>query len=433
MSPRPRIEVKQTQRLALNASLTSSIEILRADAAGLTRFLEEQAMENPLLHVTPTPPALGDWLPRWTAFLTRSGGFAATPDGMAEIASPAPGLIAHVMAGVEGLSLPPRARRIALGLTEALEPSGWLGRPLAMIAGECSASVPEVEAVLARLQTLDPPGIFARTLAECLELQLRDAGQMDGVMKLLLANLPLLASGDTARLSRLCGADEAGILLRFRRIRALNPKPGADFISGRGATLREPDLLAEPGENGGWRVSLNRSALPSVEIRSGPGAKTGNRSQARALQNLVAARNATLLAVASEIASRQAAALHHGPAALLPLRMAEVAEALELHESTISRVVAGASLDTPRGTWWLRQMFGGAVGGSTGAEGAGQSAAAIRARLAELVRQEDPRRPLSDQAIAEALAQGGILIARRTAAKYREAEGIPPAPRRRRR
>ncbi len=429
MSTRPRIEIRQTQRLALNANLQTSIEILRADAASLTRYLEDQAADNPLLNVVHVAPSIGEWLPRWQGFIGQSS--AHSSDGMADIANPAPGLIAHVMAGIKALDLGPQDRRIALSLTEALEPSGWLGRSLPQVATDCAATVAEVQTVLTRLQTIDPPGIFARNLAECLTLQLQDLGQLDPPMRLLLANLPLLASGDTERLAKLCHTDADGILARFRRIRTLNPKPGAEFGTGSAPPTREPDLLAEPTETGGWRISLNRSALPSVEVSGTEKGAPGHRSHARALQNLVAARNATLLAVGTEIAARQSAALANGPAALTPLRMADIAETLNLHESTISRVVAGASLDTPRGTWWLRKMFTTRI---TGLDGHGHSAAALRAVLAELVRQEDPQSPYSDQALAEALSlHSGVNLARRTVAKYREAEGIPPTPRRRQR
>lgn len=432
MSQRQRIQIAQQQRLALNASLSASIRFLRGDAAGLTRYLEEQAADNPHLRlVPPEAPALGDWLPRWTGVFS----FGGQEAGLAEAPSAAPSLIAHVLQGVAGLRLPPRALRIAEALTEALEPSGWLGRAPAAIAAELALPLPEVEAVLAQLQRLDPPGLFARSLAECLRLQALDQGVLDAIMSRLLDNLDLLASGETARLARLCHCDAAAIAARFRAIRGMNPKPGADFALPQRAALREPDLLARPLADGGWQIALNRSCLPDLEVQPQAQGATEKLSEARALAHMLKARNATLLRVAREIAARQRAALHHGPGALVPMTMAEIAESLSLHASTISRVVNGAALDSPRGTWWLRQMFSGARGGdpTSETEPPRVAAAALRHRVAALVAAENRSQPLSDQALALAIrAETGVALARRTIAKYREMQGIPPAHARRR-
>jgi RNA polymerase sigma-54 factor len=302
-------------------------------------------------------------------------------------------------------------------------------------------AIAAAESVLTKLQTLEPTGIFARSLAECLKLQAQDAGQYDGPMAGILANLGLLAAGDTARLARLCNCTEAEVIARFGLIRAMNPKPGSDFLPNSAAALREPDLLARPLKSGRWSVTLNRSGLPDLEVVVKPGngmaVDRAGLSAARALRFALRARNTTLLRVGREIAGRQLAALIQGPGALLPMTMADVATALSLHESTISRVVAGASLDGPRGVWWLRQMFSGARGGGggTGPEAAGpqMAAAALRHRIARMIADERPEFPMSDKALTEQLAlDTGIIIARRTVAKYRETQGIPPAHRRRR-
>ncbi len=419
--PRPRLFVTQTQRLQLNAGLTSAIQMLRTDAAGLTRYLEEQAEANPHLRLDPAPlPGPGDWLPRWSGVI----GAAIGPDREAE--APAASLMAHVMAAVDRLMTRPRERRIAGALADALEPSGWLGRPLPAIAAELRVPVPEVESVLVRLQTIEPAGMFARNLAECLTLQLVDAGQMDAVMQIVVKRLDLLASGDLARLARLAHSTPAEIMARFRIIRSLDPKPGTQFASLSAVAAREPDLLARKVAGGAWEVSLNRSCLPTVTLLEAERG-TPDLAAARAVVRMVEARNDTLLRVARVVLTRQRAALEQGAAALVALTMAEVAEAVGLHESTVSRVVAGTAVDTPRGTWWLRQLFSARVG----AEGAESSGAAVRARLERLVAQEPRAAPLSDAALALALAQGGVEVARRTVAKYRAALGIPPAHRRR--
>lgn len=426
MKSRPRISIAQTQRLQLTLGLSASIRLLNADAEGLTRYLEEQAAENP--HLTLTTAQSSEWLPRWTSLLPRMAAGDSRPAEAEGAAGPS--LMAHVMAEIDRQFPRGEPRRIAVALAEALEPSGWLGSDLSSIARETSSSEAEVETVLAALQQIEPPGLFARSLAECLRLQAIEAGLLDPTLATMLAHLDLVAQGAHARLARMCGATEEAVTARLRLIRSLNPKPGAQFDPGA-APVREPDLIATRGA-AGWEIALNRSALPSVQVRkpdtrpTSPAARAAW-SQAQAVGRMVETRNATLLRVAREILSRQEPALDDGPAALQPLTMAEIASALDLHESTVSRIVAGTSVDTPRGTWWLRQLFSGRV-----TEG-GASAAAIRAAIARLVTDEEPGAPLSDVALAEALAAEGLGLARRTVAKYREMLNIPPASRRRRR
>ncbi|MDP3958739.1 MAG: RNA polymerase factor sigma-54 [Pseudorhodobacter sp.] len=424
MTPGPRITISQTQRLQLNLGLAASIRFLRADASGLTRYLEEQAAANP--HVALDHPAPGDWLPRWSRAFQHAG-----PAGASAQASAAPSLIAHVMAGIARVTEPGRERVIAEVLAEALEPSGWLGRPVADLAQAAGASLPETEAVLAKLQRIEPVGLFARSLGECLRLQAAEAGWLDPVLETMLDHLDLLAAGQWARLARLCQVPEAAITARLRLIRSLDPKPGAQFDPGA-APLREPDLVATRGA-GGWQVALNRSALPTLALRDRPDRPARPEARAawtaaQALKRMLDSRNTTLLRVAQEILRRQESALERGLTALVPLTMAEVAQAVCLHESTVSRIVAGTGVDTPLGTWWLRAMFSRHLG----PEGGGVAAAALRAALAGLVAGEDPASPLSDQALVAALATSGMPVARRTVAKYRTMLQIPPAHRRRR-
>ncbi|MCZ8078536.1 MAG: RNA polymerase factor sigma-54 [Rhodobacteraceae bacterium] len=414
MATNQRIEVTTTQRLHLSMALQSSLRLLKADAAGLTRYLEEQAAENPALQLGP-PPA-GDWLPRWDSMFRSDD----SPPSLAESAPPS--LMAHVTDWIARQSLSKLDARIALALADALEPSGWLGQPLRQIAADAGVTMAQVDVVLTRLHSIEPAGLFARSLSECLRLQARAEGPADPVLLGVIDNLDLVATNDTARLARKLGATEAEIAQAIRAIRAMNPKPGATFDS-LAAPIREPDLIARRGDLG-WTVALNRSALPSVTVTPGRGKGQG---PARALLRLVEARNTTLLRVGQEILRRQEAALDHGPARLLPMTMADVAAALELHESTISRVVSGTSVDTPRGTFWLRALFSARRGSDAAPD---LSAAALRAQLATLIAREDRRNPLSDDALARALSDEGAVIARRTVAKYRAVQGIPPAHRR---
>ena len=419
---RQRIGLSQNQRLQLNTGLHASIRLLRMDAGGLTRFLEEQAARNPFLVIEYSAFLPGSWLPRWTAAFT-----AQTSGDLPDSASPGPSLMAHVLTQIGTVTRSPRERQIALVLADALEPSGWLGRPIADLARQAGCAAGDAEAVLARLQGIEPAGLFARSLAECLRLQAVEAGRFEPVLGCMLDHLNLVAAGDFARLARLCNVDEAAILSRIRLIRSFDPKPGAQFDPGA-IDAREPDLVVSRGARG-WEVTLNRSALPTLSVRS-PGtrpdaqAERAALAEALGLRRMVERRNTTLLRVASEVLARQAATLDAGLGAVLPLTLADVARAVDLHESTISRVVAGVAIATPQGTWLLRAFFGPKVGDV--------SAAAIRAEIARLVTTENPALPLTDQALTDALAAGGRPVARRTVAKYREMLRIPTAGQRRR-
>jgi RNA polymerase sigma-54 factor len=329
--------------------------------------------------------------------------------------------MAHVTGKIAAMGLRGAELQVAAVLADALEPSGWLGCDLDTAAAQAGVSPDVAGDVLRRLQGIDPAGLFARSLAECLLLQAVEAGVDDPVLRGVLGHLGLMACGDVARLARLLGVPADEVQARFRVIRRFDPKPGAQF-SALSAMVREPDLIVRKRVEG-WVVSLNRSALPAMAVSVGRG---DGRGAARAVIGLVESRNATLLRVGADVLRRQEAALEAGLSALLPLTMGEVAGALGLHESTISRVVAGTSIDTPRGTLWLRAMFSARLGGSA------RSAAGVRAMLADMVTREPVTAPLSDDALVQALSGQGVTIARRTVAKYRDMLGIPPAHRRRR-
>ncbi|QYK43478.1 MAG: RNA polymerase sigma-54 factor [Paracoccaceae bacterium] len=421
MSQRGGTKLVQTQKLRLTQSLTAAMRLLRFDASGLSRYLEEQAAENPAVRLVPADLPPDDWLPRWTGVFRTQGAYPADSGAEERVAGPAPSLTAHVMQAIAAMFPDPRARDRATVFAMALEPSGWLGQPLASLAVEARMTMPEAEALLRRLQGIEPTGLFARSLRECLALQVEDAGWLDPPMAVVLGNLDRVAAGDLAGLARRAGVPEAEIALRLRRLRGLNPKPGAQFDPGA-AAVHEPDLTVARAD-GGWSVALNRAALPTVLVRDG----AGDAAAARGLQRMLRARGEMLLRIAVEVVRRQAASLDRGPAALVPMGMAEVAETLGVHESTVSRAVSGVSMDTPRGTVWLRAMFSGAVG-------EGVAAAALRARLADLVAAEDAAAPMSDAALAARLTvAGGEPVARRTVAKYRAMLAIPAAHRRRRR
>ena len=413
MKSRPRITISQTQRLALNIGLVASIQILRTDAAGLTRYLEEQAADNPQLVLDRATPT--DWLPRWTEALGGDG------RNVEAVASAGPSLIAHVMAQIDALTLTPPDRALALAFADALEPSGWLGHAVQSIATSAGHPIAQAEAVLARLQQFDPPGLFARNLADCLRLQAVEADLLTAPLTRMIDNLVMLAAGDPARIAQQLRLTEAQVTACLRTLRGFDPKPGAQF-EPMAAPVREPDLVATKGPEG-WQVALNSGALPTLRLAPDKGPR---RAEARALMRLVEGRNATLLQVGGEVLLRQTAALEDGPGALVPMTMADVAHVLRLNQSTISRMVAGVAVDTPRGTWWLRALFTGRVGGEDG-----KAAGALRDALARLIAAEDRSAPLSDDALAKALSNDNAEVARRTVAKYRAALKIAPAHRRR--
>lgn len=414
MNTRSRLNVTTTQRMALNTGLVTAIQTLRADAMGLTRYLEEAAAANPALVLHPAFMQPHDWLPRWTMAF-------APPSPHDVLAAAAPSLMAHVMGYITVAFPAAQDRSIAVRFAEVLEPSGWISRPVVALAAEARCGLPDAMRVLTVLQKIEPRGLFARTLAECLMLQAQEAGVADSTMVVMLGHLDLLAQSDFARLARLAQVSEADILARLRTIRSFDPKPGAAFVQGA-APVREPDLVARKPA-GGWQIALNRSSLPSLGLADDR--KVGKRAEARALIALVTARNETLLRVGQHILLQQWRALEGGMGEVAPLRMADVAQALDVHESTISRVVAGTAVDTPRGTWWLRDLFSRDMGD-------GVSAVALRHRLAALVAAEDAEHPLSDEALAQALSMGEAQVARRTVAKYRMLLRIQPAHARRR-
>jgi len=416
------------QKLQLHGSLATAIRVLRFDASGLTRYLEEQAGENPHLLLGPPPIDPSMWLPRWTtAFAAQGIGRTDDYDLGAALQAPALGLIAHATRQIEQVVTTPQDRDIAHALLQWLEPTGWLGRPLSVIAADAGCDVTAAERVLAQLHGMEPTGLFARSLAECLRLQAIEAECFDPVMACILDNLDILARGDIARLAALCAVPEPKVMAQVRRLRSFDPKPGAQF-GQNAAVVREPDLVVTRGPLG-WIVSLNRSALPDLHIATtpatNPAAGSSTLSAARDVQRHVANRNQTLLRIAQEVLKRQESVITQGLAALKPMSMQEIAKSLDLHVSTISRALAGASVDGPRGTIWLRAMFTAAVGGEGGA-----ASGAIRAKLLARIRAEDARHPQSDQALAEALSTPQTSVARRTIAKYRALLDIPPAHRR---
>lgn len=323
------------------------------------------------------------------------------PDG---IATAGDSLTAHVLRQIGGLRLTPRERVLALALTEALEPTGWLGAETKALARDCGVAAEEMEAVLQRLQQLEPSGVFARSLAECLRLQAIDAGEMTQAMTAVLDRLPRIAEGDVAGVAQDCGLALAEIDGAVRRLRSFNPKPGLAFTAPMPAF--PPDLLARRTASG-WRVERHPAAV-RFELRKGVGDPAIARLWSQAIE-----RRADLgLMIAGVVVQRQAAFLE-GTGDLLSLTSQELAKAADVHVSTVNRALKGTIMATPSVTGPLRDWTARPVR----AEG-GPSVTAAKRSLAQLL--SDPETTgLSDAALSQALAALGIPIARRTVAKYR--------------
>ncbi|MCF8484309.1 MAG: RNA polymerase factor sigma-54 [Rhodobacteraceae bacterium] len=428
------------QSMVVNAQLQQAIHLLALGNADLTSFIEKQSEENPFVELAPLPRAVADRVPSSSSVRASGGDDWDRIGALAE--DPGPSLYAHVTAAISRLDLSADELAAASVFLDALEPSGWLGQPIASIALRAGLSEDAALVLLSKLQSIEPAGLFARTLAECLRLQAAERGILTARFGAILDNLKLLAQADLKGLARACGCKLDDLKTDLRALRALNPKPGAMFETYI-MPQRPPDLIVNQAEDG-WHVDLNRSTLPRVLVRAAEAQAVAERcaettsayvgerlSVARWLARAVEHRNQTILKVGAEVVRRQTAFLEGGAAHLRPMILREVADAIGVHESTVSRVTSGMLVATPQGTFPLKSFFSAALSGSAG-EGPG-SAAAVRHRIKQLVQAEAADDPLSDEAIAKIVSTEGVVLARRTVAKYRDMLSIPSSSERRRR
>jgi RNA polymerase sigma-54 factor len=337
-------------------------------------------------------------------------------------------------------------RAIATLMLDYLDEAGYFRTNLLDLANRLGCNVARVEGILQKLQQLDPAGIFARNLSECLALQLRELNRLDPAIEKLLQNLDALASHDMKKLRTICGVDEQDLKDMIAEIKSLDPKPALNFDHFVSQTVI-PDVFMKPlpkSKGGGWAVELNSDTLPRVlvnqryyaEISKNAKAKQDKEYLAEQLNTanwLVRAmdqRAQTIMKVAGEIILQQEAFFNYGVEFLKPLVLKDIAEIIGMHESTVSRVTTNKYIGTPRGVFELKYFFSSGVTGSDGA--AEFSSEAVKARLKTLLDAEDPAAVLSDDDLVDALKKAGIDIARRTVAKYREAMKIPSSVQRRR-
>ncbi|HEU0310450.1 MAG TPA: RNA polymerase factor sigma-54 [Sphingomicrobium sp.] len=475
----PRIDLRVSQQLVMTQQLQQAIKLLALSNLEIEAVIAEELAKNPLLEARPGEGASGE------AVIVREdreyGEEAADPTGSDELigsklgtedspvdmdwreaaletdsladvgGGPGPddafdfdrleggetGLAEHLLGQLHGTG--GTIGRLAEAIVHELEETGYLETPLRVIAEECEASLDEAEKALALVQSLDPPGIAARTLDECIALQARAADRYDPAMARLIANLDLLAKGRMADLRRICGVDEEDLADMVRELRAYDPKPGCRFVTREPEAIT-PDVFVRRS-NGGWTVELNNAALPRVlvnrryhaELKAGPQDKKSKAwlseclAEANWLVKALDQRARTIVKVASEIVAQQRGFFEQGVSALKPLTLAKVAEAIEMHESTVSRVTSNKYLACDRGMFELKYFFGSGVA-SEGGEGA--AAEAVKAAIKALIDSE--AEILSDDAIAGLLKDKGMDVARRTVVKYREAMAIGSSIQRRR-
>ena len=485
MALSPRLEVRQSQSLTLTPQLMQSIRLLQLNHLELNAFVDAELLRNPLLEredgtdaVEATEPlpaatALEDTVEHGeriqdaddiagsydtevenvfpeqrgedrlaTDWSTSSGGDGEAAD-IDQYVAAKPTLSDFLGDQVALLVDTPAERLIAQFLIDGLNEAGYLTADLTMIATQLGTDEEHVEAVLAKLQTLDPPGIFARTVKECLAIQLRERDRLDPLMQALLEHLDLIASHDLATLARTIGADRDDLMDMLAELRMLDPKPGRAFdVAPVEAVV--PDVFVREGSDG-WIVELNSDILPRVLVNRTYYAAVTSKTKAGPektflvdclqsanwLTKSLDQRAQTILKVATEIVRQQDEFLRRGIAFLKPMTLKVVAEAIDMHESTVSRVTSNKYISTPRGLFEMKYFFTTALASSTGA--ADHSAEAVRHRIRQLIEAEAASDILSDDTIADILnKEQGIDVARRTVAKYREGMNIPSSVIRRR-
>ncbi|MGP9820290.1 RNA polymerase factor sigma-54 [Salinarimonas sp. NSM] len=351
-------------------------------------------------------------------------------------------LAEHLSSQLDLAVVDPMERLVGRFLIDAIDEAGWLAESVEAVAERLSCSVALVERVLATIQRFDPAGVGARDLAECLAIQLRERDRFDPAMQALVSRLDLLAKRDLKALERLCGVDEEDLAQMIREIRALDPKPGRAF-GGAPVEVLVPDVFVRPAPDGSWLIDLNPDTLPRVLMNQAYYARVARSAKTETerafvtecLQNAnwltrsLDQRAKTILKVASEIVRQQDGFFAHGVTHLRPLNLRTIADAIGMHESTVSRVTSNKSIGTLRGVFEMKYFFTAAIAGTGGDQ---HSSEAVRHRIRQLIDAERPTAVLSDDQLVKILRGDGIDIARRTVAKYRESLRIPSSIERRR-
>jgi RNA polymerase sigma-54 factor len=486
----PRLDFRQSQTLVMTPQLRQAIKLLQFSNMEVSAFVEEELERNPLLErdesaeggprerpaLDQLPPRAGgdpvdvaetvrgEMLPSASAdpvdaefgetydpgtladgapYRGSGGSYQFDDDdrGIDEIQGSPESLRDQLSAQLRLTFRDPADRIIGAHLIALLDPSGRLGATPEAIAYALGADLARVEAVRAVMMRFEPVGMFARDLRECLAAQLAERNRLDPAMAALLDNLDLLARRDLRRLTEICGVDGADLMDMISEIRRLDPKPGASSDAAVPQFV-VPDVLMRALPDGSWSLELNPETMPRLLVsqkfsaRVIPGASREDKAYfsekmqtANWLIKSLQQRAQTILKVAAEIVRQQDGFFRHGVGHLRPLILRDIADAVEMHESTVSRVTANKYIATPRGIYELKYFFTTAISGT---DGESHSAEAVRHRIRALIFAETPDDVLSDDAIVAALRREGVDIARRTVAKYREALRIPSSVQRKR-
>ncbi|WP_293944662.1 RNA polymerase factor sigma-54 [Sphingomonas sp.] len=468
----PRLDIRQSQSLVMTQQLQAAIKLLALSNLEIEAFIAEELAKNPLLEtrggeagetvvvtidretgdeaVDPSGAdellAKGDdsgldmdW--REAALDNDSasdvGGGSDEAFDFDRLAGGEAGLSEHLMAQLHGAG--GRLGELAEAIIRELEETGYLSTPMEALQAASGASRRELEEALALVQSLDPPGIAASSLAECIALQAKAADRYDPAMARLIDNLDLLARGQMKDLKRICGVDDQDLADMVRELRSYDPKPGCRFADKEPETAAPDVFVRRTGA--GWSVELNSASLPRVllnrryhlELKAGATDKASKAwlgdclASAHWLVKALDQRARTIVKVASEIVKRQEGFFLGGVSAMRPLTLRDVAEAIEMHESTVSRVTSNKYLLCERGIFELKYFFGSGVGSN---DGEGAAAEAVKAAIGKLI--HDEADILSDDTLVDLLKEKGFDLARRTVAKYREAMGIGSSIQRRR-
>jgi RNA polymerase sigma-54 factor len=492
MAVSQRLEIRQGQSLVMTPQLQQAIKLLQLSNMELTAFCEQELEKNPLLEreeATPavegerepapieapaenlettlagdnfakcedmdasgedlydgaeTPPQsapaapLADW-----STVRSSQRFEGEEDLLESTVAEGGSLKDHLLEQLAIAALDHDRRLICVALIDSIDEAGYLRIDLDELAQRLGADALVVRETLGVLQGFDPVGVGARDLAECLMLQLKDKDRFDPAMAAMIAHLDLVAKRDVSQLAQLCGVDAGDVADMLAEIRALSPKPGSSFNSEPVQPV-VPDVIVREAPDGGWQVELNSDTLPRLLVNSRYYATVSSHARdkqskdylinclnsANWLIKSLDQRARTILKVASEIVRQQDGFLTHGVRHLRPLNLRTIADAIGMHESTVSRVTSNKYIATPRGLFELKYFFTAAIGSLNGAES--HSAEAVRDRIREMIERENEREVLSDDHIVTLLTADGVNIARRTVAKYRESMRIPSSVERRR-
>ncbi|HXH00019.1 MAG TPA: RNA polymerase factor sigma-54 [Sphingomicrobium sp.] len=476
----PRLDIRVSQSLVMSQQLQAAIKLLALSNLEIEAVIAEELARNPLLEARPSeggvagesvilredretgdvaadPSGSDEMIGRlgatddspldydWREAARETDSFADAGSGTAgdqafdfdRIEASEQGLSEHLLGQLRGVG--GTVGRAAEAIVRELEETGYLITDLAVIAEAVGADAKEAATALDLVQSLDPPGIGARSLEECIALQARAADRYDPAMARLIANLDLLGKGRMADLRRICSVDEEDLADMVRELRGYDPKPGCRFVTSEPEVMVADLFVRRTG--GGWLVELNNAALPRVllnrryhaELKSGAKDKAAKLwlndcvASANWLAKALDQRARTIIKVASEIVTRQQDFFEKGVSELRPLTLAKVAEAIEMHESTVSRVTSNKYLSCDRGMFELKYFFGSGVASDSG-EGA--AAEAVKDAIRRLIAAETDI--LSDDTLVELLRSQGFDLARRTVAKYREAIGIGSSIQRRR-